>query len=251
VSSEFLESFGEEDNSSSFVWRNVLHQYKTRPNTLHDISLYRFCCCHWPHDKQQKPVLFFGFHDKATWPLEESYSKWILTIYYPWIDTPEELQRPTYAEFLSQNYTSLHIPFTVQANISRARNNVRSVDTSDSFLDAGGVREIFTPTRSGRVDERLNDTAEVEQLFNNNNQHDYEDLSDDQFNMIPDPIVGSVNWKQSCRFSENYDIEVSMSWLMEKRTQFYEMLETSEDANTVCQFPIEDFCPEKLRGENN
>jgi hypothetical protein len=67
------------------------------------------------------------------------------------------------------------------------------VDTSASFLDAGGVREIFTPT-SGRVDEHLNDTAEMEQLFNNNH-HDYEDLSDDQFNMTPDPIVGRVNWK--------------------------------------------------------
>jgi hypothetical protein len=36
---------------------------------------------------------------------------------------------------------------------------------------------------------------------------------------------------------------------MEKRTQFYEMLETSEDANTVCQFPIEDFCPGKAKGK--
>jgi hypothetical protein len=247
VSSEFLESFGDDENKTSFNWRNICHHYKNRNATLSNISLYRFCCCHWPYDSQQKPVQFFGFHDQATWPLDDAYSKWILTIYYPWLHTPEELQLPTYADFLTKNYTSSYIPHTIQANISRARNNVRSVDTSDSYLNTGGVREIFTPT-TGRTDDRLNDAIETEHFFNNQHR-DYEDLSDDQFNRLPDPEIGSLDWRKSCRHSENYNIETAMSWLVEERVQFYETMESTDDSDTVCQFPIQDFCPENAKGK--
>lgn len=103
---------------------------------------------------------------------------------------------------------------------------MRSVDTSESYLNTGGSRDIFTPT-TGRTDDRLNDAAETEGFFNNNNR-DYEDLSNDYFHRIPDPEIGSRDWTLSCCYSERYDIEAAMSCLVEERVQFYETMESTD-----------------------
>jgi hypothetical protein len=249
VSSEFLESFGDDDNSTSFVWKNVLKHYIARDGALHGISLYEFCCCHWPHDSKHKPVQFFGFNNQPSWPLDEVYSKWILTIYHPWIDNPDELKQPTYADFLSIHYMSSHIPSTVQSGISRSRHNIRGIDVRESSLDNAGAGASYTPT-TDRVDERLNDIAAAEEVYQQHN-FDYNDLHPEQFSLLPDPVPGSVKWSQSIGGDITCLNTHGSTWLMEKRTWFYDERDSIEHSSNapVTLFQIDEFSPEHAKGK--
>ena len=67
----------------TFQWHNITRQYKTRPQELSTVNLYQYCSMHW-HKNQVRPVQFYGYYNKPTWPLNESFSKWTLTLYKPW-----------------------------------------------------------------------------------------------------------------------------------------------------------------------
>ena len=72
------------------------YNYKKRPVILEDINLYKFCANYWPRKngtvQTSKPVQFYGFHDKPTWPVTESYSRWNLTIFKPWQESVNNLK---------------------------------------------------------------------------------------------------------------------------------------------------------------
>jgi len=58
---------------------------------LTNVDLYTFCAMHWPSDEMWRPVLFYGFYSDATWPLDENYAKWIVTLYCPWTISVDNL----------------------------------------------------------------------------------------------------------------------------------------------------------------
>lgn len=78
-----------------------------------------------------------------------------------------------FEELLTNNYTSHHIPATIQSTISQSRHtSVYSLDMSCSYLNMGGVlREIITPTINVCwTDECLrNDSATVRDFLQSTN----------------------------------------------------------------------------------
>ena len=127
---------------SSFTWRNVLYHYIRRGPVLTDVDLYIFCAKHWPSEEKWRPVLFYRFYSTATWPLDEKYAKWIVTIYYPWEVSIEQLLVPTiegdlstYAKYLMESImTGKFQNHSVTLEIMRAKMNVKKVNISESNL---------------------------------------------------------------------------------------------------------------------
>ncbi|EJK77231.1 hypothetical protein THAOC_00950, partial [Thalassiosira oceanica] len=70
------------DNSER-TWENVVQRYSRRNMdipALRDLNVYKFVATCWNKGQDYVPM-FFGFHDKATWPPAEQYSMWLLAIF--------------------------------------------------------------------------------------------------------------------------------------------------------------------------
>ena len=85
-----ITSLGESGGGNTFQWKNIKHKYTRRDEDLDQINVYKFCVYHF----SSKVIIpqFFGFKDVPTWPLQEEYSKWMLTIFKPWRVAAEELR---------------------------------------------------------------------------------------------------------------------------------------------------------------
>jgi PIF1 helicase. len=238
-------------NPKRFVWPQILSLYKARSADLHDVSVYTFCCNHWPLEKKQKPVQFFGFDNVPTWPLTEKYSKWILTLYYPWVQSPEELHQPTFASFLTANYMSDHIPSHIRAGIHRARYNLGNVELDGHHLDRQGAGSDLTPTTQ-RIDERLIESSITNDFYYMDREAEVQGMSDEDFDRIPLPD-DNFNWKAKLLDNDSfYEDSKGLSWIIEQRDIFYQdrcatMLE--DDSNSILQLFDEGvFRPENAKG---
>ena len=87
------DGYNNSDNSkiNIFQWPNIQRRYKRRPKELYNINLYKYCALHWS-ESQQRPVQFYGFNQRPTWPLDEKYCKWMLTIFKNWENNVDELK---------------------------------------------------------------------------------------------------------------------------------------------------------------
>jgi hypothetical protein len=196
-------------------------------------------------------VQFFGFDNVPTWPLTEKYSKWILTLYYPWVYTAEELQQPTFASFLTANYMSDHIPNQIRAAIHRARYNLGKVDLDGHHLDNQGAGADLTPTTQ-RIDEHLLDSSNTNDFYYVDREGELQGMSDEDYDRIPLPD-DIYNWKAKLSNSNSfYDESKGASWIIEEREIFYQdrcaaMLQ--EEANSVLElFNEGTFRPENAKG---
>jgi hypothetical protein len=248
VSSVSLDDIGVEDNGrKTFTWKNVIYHYRHRNPGLENVSLYFFCCCHWPYDAKVKPVQFYGFHNKPKWPLEEQYSKWILTIYFPWCDSVDELAQPTFAEFLTKNYTSPHISSRVRAAISRAKYNLGDVDVTESTIDITRGQHHSTPT-DNRVDERLIDYADTNDAFESSAIETQDYLDENQFHNLR-PAPDDYNWTESHVDTVIYEDQHMQEWLINEKEVFYSTRTTmTADTTEVELFDEDKFRPENARG---
>jgi len=246
------ENANDDNTNKRFVWSQIYNLYKNRSSDLSHVSVYHFCCCHWPLDKKEKPVQFFGFNNTPQWPLDESYSKWILTLYYPWLQSPEEHQQPSFAEFLANNYTSYHIPSSIRAAISRAKYNLKEVEVENNPLDNRGSGPNFTPTENRR-DERLLESANANEFHNAFDlEGELQGLMDSHYDGLPLPDI-SFDWtKKILDETSTYNNIRATTWLLNERQQFYQercaaMLRKDRDED-VELFDEHIFRPENARG---
>ena len=70
-----------ESASASCTWSSIVPTYTKRKEKYSLMNIYTFAA----FGMNKKPVIpqFFGFHNMPTWPLDETYSKWILILYKP------------------------------------------------------------------------------------------------------------------------------------------------------------------------
>jgi hypothetical protein len=86
------ESTHSENNLNTFTWINIQRKYKARSTDLDSMNLYTFSALCW---KPGKRIItqFYGYYDKALWPLDEPYSKWKLTLFKPWRVSVHDLKQ--------------------------------------------------------------------------------------------------------------------------------------------------------------
>jgi hypothetical protein len=86
---------GEDSGTSSsagYNWASIVKAYNARDaDLLDDVNLYMFVAKHYKKNKLVAPQ-FFGFYNKPTWPLDETYSMWMLTLYKPWQNSLDSLK---------------------------------------------------------------------------------------------------------------------------------------------------------------
>ena len=90
---------------------------------------------------------FFGYHNTPSWPLDENYSKWTLTLYKPWIKSTNELKAEddTFTTTLEKfMYNSKLFPDRIRAEILRAKRK-EIYDVPDFVYDLN-VNQESTPT---------------------------------------------------------------------------------------------------------
>ena len=72
---------------------------------------------------------FFGFNDKASWPLTEDYSKWMLTLYKPWRQLSDKLKHSdgTYKSTLETYMHDAQFPQRIKTSILSVKHNKKAV----------------------------------------------------------------------------------------------------------------------------
>ena len=129
-----------------FTWKNAKKRYSKRVGN-DELELYSWCALHWV-PRKTCVVQFFGYHDKPSWPLPESYSKWTLALYKPWRGKPEETlgDHATYASSLEAYLSDPQscIPRQTWVQIQRAKRNEIGVDLSEGDATTGAP--AYTPT---------------------------------------------------------------------------------------------------------
>ena len=227
-------------------------RYKKRADHLEGVSLYDYVARHWRSDGKLTCPNFFGYHDRPTWPLNETYSKWMLTFYVPWRNSVDELKSAdgTFATALESHMNDENFPEPTKAEIMRAKRNDRGVDLSEAAGLIGDTN--FTPTDSRR--DALNDAAADAALSpgdadNGNDESEFQDMSDELFDRLDPRIPENHDW------SLGYDASL-VAKLVEYAKKFYDsrraatirqMLGGNEDL--VELFKEELFRPEKAQSE--
>ena len=90
MSSVSLESLEKASSGRrSFNWLNVLKFYKDRPSQFERLNLFKYIHHHWKSG-ETIDLHFFGWYDKATWPINETYAKYNLALFRPWRKAIEE-----------------------------------------------------------------------------------------------------------------------------------------------------------------
>ena len=62
------------DKNNGFVWSLIVIPYKRESNDLDSINIYKLSALRYFKDQVNVPY-FFGFDNKATYPLKETYFK--------------------------------------------------------------------------------------------------------------------------------------------------------------------------------
>lgn len=236
-------------NDSKFTWKNIEKKYKERSEEYDGENLYEFCALHW-HASGPKPIQFFGFHDKATWPLEESYAKWMLIFFKPWRENIDTLKGDdnTFVSGLERFMYDPKFPARKLAEILRAKRNLGSIDVSEGAdIQIGGADDI-TPTTDERRNAAIEDSVmnAVSPSAADDNHDVYEDMGETLFNNIETRIPPNFDW------SENLD-ESKALWLSKFATNFYKEKNQSIIASNEEELVLFDehlYRPENCRGRD-
>ena len=194
-----------------FQWKNIENKYKLRAPTEDHLNVYQFCV-NW--QKTPKAPQFFGFHNQPTWPLEENYAKWMLTLYKPWRQSTDELKGEdgTFASTLKVFMYDHQFPQQISATITRAKLKDTPVDISESDLRQDG--ENHTPTCSQRQNQAFEATIDAALSPSTEDVEEFEDMNDSLFRRLASRIPNNYNW------SETYD-EIAETWLTSYSKTFY------------------------------
>lgn len=215
---------GNTDNGAksekAFHWDNIKRKYSSRDlSILGDMDVFTYCSRCWEPNRNIVPQ-FFGYLDKATWPLDETYSKWTLILFKPWKKKAEEVKGSyeSYAEALEayMKDDNCRLPARKLNEILRAKRNEKSID-----LDAGdeitGVNH-FTPTdEDERQNEQYAEAVEAADLPSNHDDHsdEFEDMDEALHNRLNSRIPENFDW------SQNFD-EAMLTALPDYKTKFYD-----------------------------
>ena len=223
-----------------FEWSNIKQRYCNRDEILEEINLYTFCSKHWKQN-DEKPVQFFGYDDKVTWPMTESFSEWMLTFFHPWRVTEDLQMNGSFRTKLEANLFCL--PPQKRAEIERAKRKI-TVDMSvDTFT---GVGIESTPTEN-REDEGVDAAINVIGL--------YDDIAiDPDTDMVND--INELQWIElNTRIPEGYDWASNYDERLETalanyKDEYYtnirnEILNSNDDELQL--FDTEMFKPENAR----
>ena len=120
---------------------------------------------------------FFGYHDRPTWTLDDTYSKWTLTLFKPWRTSITELKADdgTLSTTLKNYMWNNQFPPQKRAEIQRAKRKEKSVDLSEGGNLVGDHDHTPTDNRTNDNFEQAGDCAMSPDPDQN---PEYEDISD-------------------------------------------------------------------------
>ena len=73
---------------SSFTWTTIVSKYKSRKTECIAMNIFKFLS--FASSKKQKIPQFFDFNNRPSWPLNDIYCQWMLTLYKPWLKSHSE-----------------------------------------------------------------------------------------------------------------------------------------------------------------
>ena len=171
----------------------TLQNNTAQPQEFSTVNLYQYCSMYW-HMNQVRPVQFYGYYNKPTWPLNESFSKWTLTLYKPWHKDIDELKAidGTFKTSLEQYMYDPMFPSRLLSEILRVKIQQKPVDIEEgeNFM----IKEHGTPTS-----QRENDNFEEHAIaaMSPNDETEIEDdldlgMTENLFNLLQNraPPVG-------------------------------------------------------------
>ncbi len=243
----------ERECPNNFQWHNIQKRYRERPIELEHENLYTYCALHW-HTSGPKPIQFFGFHDKATWPLDETYAKWMLTFFKPWRENIDTLKGVdgTFVTTLEQFMYDPQFPARKRAEIQRAKRIQDNFDASEGAHMHPGGGDDFSPTVQQRENAAFEESAvnALSPPTGEDDNDDFEDMTDRLFSNIDSRIPPDFDW------SENL-VRGKANWLINFAKNFYKERNESiisTDAPDVEEelvlFDEDVYRPENCRGED-
>ncbi|KAL7537702.1 hypothetical protein ACHAXR_008006, partial [Thalassiosira sp. AJA248-18] len=215
---------------SSFTWDNVVRRYKTRPDATEDLNVYHWVAKCWRSNKRTPPQ-FFGYDNTPTWPLSETFSKWTLTLYRPWRQSPDETKanhesfKAALEDYLCQQ--DCRVPDRVLNAILRVKRGEMGVNAEESEA-IGGAPNAYTPTTD---QERRNATHDLAGEAANisdraSNDEEFEDMTDELFNRLRSDAPVGHNW------SDNYSVEIRDSLRSTAKDYYERQRQRTIDGNT-------------------
>lgn len=237
-------------NSNTFQWTNILKKYKNRCVDLENVNLYTYCADFWKQGKKIIPQ-FFGYFNRPSWPLEESYSKWTLTLYKPWHVSIDELKQghETFAEALINFMQDPLFPPKTRTEITRLQRNEGEVDASEGADIVGDNNH--SPTAYDCMDI-VNNNAEAMAIIaqdaarldgvNTDDLHEI-NMEDELYNSLRNDAPPGHSW------SAHYD--ESLSSKLEEYTKAYyqkqRALLLNQENEPLLLFDIVTHCPENVK----
>ena len=189
------DSAQKEDMSINF--HNICEQYRRRTQT--NLNIYTFCSKHWSKNKTYVPM-FFGYKTQASWPPDETFSKWSLALFKPWIKSIEETKSgfDSYSEALCEFMYDDLFPNLKRAEILRVKRRETGVDLSHNTLGAGN--DNFSPTKDRTVNANedalaANCSASDECGYD---KTEYEDVDVSKFKNLNDRLENWPNHDWRC-----------------------------------------------------
>jgi hypothetical protein len=249
ITMDFLVANNDDDDPGAnaalqnrFEWSNIKQRYITRDEDLEEINLYTYCCKHWKQN-DERPVQFFGYDDKATWPMTESFSQWMLTFFYPWRAIEDLQMNGSFRAKLEINL--LCLPPQKKAEIDRAKRRITVNQSVGDTLVGVGIESSPTETRENEViDAAIDAMGLYENIVIDPDNEVENDINEFQWNELNTRIPEGYDW------SSNYD-EVLESALTNYKNEYYENIRNeilNSSRNDALQlFETDMFKPENAR----
>ena len=207
-----------------FTFPALVRAYKEKDPKYNDMSLYQYAAQVYVGSKNNHIVPnFFGYEDRPSWPVEESFAKSMLTLYHPWLYSVDELADldgnfvPKFLEFM---HDTKRFPQRITAKIMQKKLRWKP-ELIEEHAVAGQAAQQSTPT--SQHSENLQDMAAFA-LHQSPDEYDDAadaDLLDEELDSLPNPDP-SYDW--NARYKDGAE-----TWLQEYTQKYYQ----DRTANTL------------------